>query len=57
MRFVPDRIAGESPGSPYADEEIALRFSQHISDDNEQDAQKRQHGGAHLETLVAETPG
>lgn len=56
MCLVPDRIAGKSPGSPNPDEPIAFCLSQHISSEDEQDTEKWQHGGAHLEVLVAEVP-
>ena len=56
MCLVPDRIAGESPGSSYSDEEIPLCFPQHESDGDEQHAHERQHCGAHLEVCKSEAP-
>ncbi len=57
MRLIPDRIAGESPGSPNPDEEVSLGLSQQITDGDAQDAHERQHRGAHLEILIAKAPG
>src|SRR3990172_2155609 len=56
MRFIPHSVTGERPGSPYSDEEISFCFSQQIANEDEQQANKGQHGRTHPEILISKTP-